>query len=110
MFLLQIADVYLFENKKDSQPVKSKKIGVRFSNMLQTATPHFEVQVNMDEEFKKFVSFGGELLRLQTIALDDDEIPTNYLCYDIINWDFTDNSLIVTNPNENIHQYTLPFE
>lgn len=111
MILLQFADVYLFEKKNDLTPITQKEIGVIFdSNMLKKTDSQFEVEINIDEELENFISFEGELIRLQTIALDDDEIPTNYLCYDIMNWGFTGNRLIVTNPNENIHKYTLPFK
>ena len=42
------------------------------------------------------MSFEGERIRLKTIILDDDEIPTGYLCYDILNWDFSGKRLIVS--------------
>ena len=50
------------------------------------------------------------VISLKTIILDDDEIPTGYLCYDISNWDFSGKRLIVSNPDENVHKYSLPFK
>lgn len=111
MIFLQFADVYLFEKKNDLQPVKWKEIEVLFdSNMIQKTTPIFEVEISQDEEFERISSFNGELLRLKTIFLDDDEIPVGYIFYDITNWEFDGKRLIVQNPNENVYKYTLPFK
>ncbi|RID86115.1 hypothetical protein D1953_10090 [Peribacillus asahii] len=107
---MQFADVYLFEKKTDSNPVEWKQVEVLFeSNGIQNTAPSFEVAINLEEELERLRPFEGELLRLRTIEVDDDEIPTRYLCYDLANWSFSGNRLIVTNPIENVHQYTLPF-
>ena len=108
---MQFVDVYLYEKKNDSNPVKCEEIEVLFdSNTNPDTASQFELSINIEEEFKRIVSFEGELIRLKTITLDDDEIPTSYLCYDIENWEFSGKSLIVTNPNEDVHKYALPFK
>lgn len=111
MILLQFVDVYLYEKKNDSNPVKWEEIEVLFDyNTNPDTASQFELSINIEEEFERIVSFEGELIRLKTITLDDDEIPTSYLCYDIENWEFSGKSLIVTNPNEDVHKYALPFK
>lgn len=108
---MQFVDVFLYEKKNDSKPVKWEAIEVLFdSSPNQQTTSPFEVAINIEEEFKRIVSFEGELIRLKTITLDDDEIPTSYLCYDIENWEFSGKSLIVMNPTEDVHKYSLPFK
>ena len=111
MVILQFVDVYLYETKNDTNPVRWQGVEVILdSSNIQTADPRFEIEIHVDEEFDRILSFDGERIILKTIILDDDEIPTGYLCYDIENWGFSGNSLIVSNPDDNIHKYSLPFK
>jgi hypothetical protein len=101
VIFLQFVDVYLYETKNDTNPVKWQEIEVILdSSKVQTTDPHFEVEIHGDEEFERILSFNGEKISLKTIVLDDDEIPTGYLCYDIENWDFSGKLLIVPNPDD----------
>lgn len=107
---MQFVDVYLYETKNDTNPVKCQDLEVIFdTDNIQTATPNFEMEIHIPEDCERIMSFKGELISLKTIILDDDEIPTGYLCYDILNWDFSGNRLIVSNPSENVIKYSLPF-
>ena len=108
---MQFVDVYLYEKKNDTDPVQCQEIEVIIdSDKIQTNAPYFEMEINVPEECERIMSFAGERISLKTIILDDDEIPTGYLCYDISNWDFSGKCLIVSNPEKNVHKYSLPFK
>lgn len=111
VIILQFVDVYLYEKKNDTNPVRYQEIEVTLdSDKIQTSAPYFGMELNIPEECENIITFDGELIRLKTIILDDDEIPESYLCYDIVNWDFSGKHLIVSNPEENVHKYSIPFK
>lgn len=107
---MHFADVYLFKNKSDTTPVKWKEIEVYFKHhALNHSTSPFEVEISLDEELQGLLALKGERLRLQTVGVDDDEIPNGYICYDLLNWSFSGKRLIVDNPVENVHRHIIPF-
>ncbi len=110
MIYLQFFDVYLYDKKNDLKPVKCQEIEVILDPEMLQISPNFEMEINCPVECEKMMSFDGERISLKTIVLDDDEIPSGYLCYDITNWDFAGKRLIVPNPDENIFKYSLPFK
>ena len=108
---MQFVDVYLYEKENDTNPVRCQEIEVILdSDKIQTNAPYFEMEIHVPEECDRIMTFDGERISLKTIILDDDEIPSGYLCYDILNWDFSGKRLIVENPDENVHKYSLPFK
>ena len=107
---MQFFDVYLYDKKNDVKPVQSQEIEVIIDPEMIQTNPYFEMEINCPEECQKIKSFDGERISLKTIILDDDEIPSGYLCYDILDWDFSGKRLVVPNPYENVHKYSLPFK
>lgn len=107
---MQFFDVYLYDKKNDVMPVQYKEIEVIIDPETLQTSPTFEMEINCPVECEKMMEFDGERISLKTIILNDDEIPSGYLCYDLSNWDFSGNRLIVSNPNENVFKYSLPFK
>lgn len=107
---MQFFDVYLYDKKNDAKPVEFQEVEVIIDPEKLQTSPNFEMEINCPVECEKIMAFDGERISLKTIVLDDDEIPSGYLCYDILNWDFSGKRLIVPNPDENVFKYSLPFK